>query len=182
MEKQRDGAKNQTYGLHTRFDMCDLITGKYYDPKATVTKEGDTPEGVDMMNVFEKDKKPVLTGNSDEEKLDSLVKLFKETSKKEDHIKADHNIELKRPTELRNNDVLDQYKIEIDKLKKEKIEIASQAQALIKKIDPKASEILLKEMEKSYSDLQKTDSPLDQVEASKVVIERYRLGLKGKLT
>lgn len=182
LEKQRDGAKNQTYGLHTRFDMCDLITGKYYDPKATVTKEGDTPEGVDMMNVFEKDKKPVVAGNSDEEKLDSLVKLFKDASKKEDNIKADHNIELKRPTDQRNNDMLEQYKIEIDKLKKEKIEIASQAQALIKIIDPKASELLLKEMEKSYSDLLKTDTPFEQIEASKVVIERYRLGLKGKLT
>lgn len=36
LEKQRQGAKNITYGLITNFSQCNLLTGKYYDPKSAV--------------------------------------------------------------------------------------------------------------------------------------------------
>lgn len=43
LEKQRQGSKNITYGLITNFSQCNLLTGKYYDPKSTVI-EGELPD------------------------------------------------------------------------------------------------------------------------------------------
>lgn len=182
LEKQRDGAKNQTYGLHTRFDMCDLITGNFYDPKATITKENEAPEQVETMDFFgDKKEKKSASGGSSEEQMDELVVNFKSLSKKEDNLKADYNIELKRPEAERSEDVLSQFKQDIEKIKKNKVEIITLAQGLIKIIDPKASEELLKEMEKSYSDLQKSEATADQIQNHLTILERYRLGLKGKV-
>lgn len=180
LEKQRDGAKNQTYGLNTRFDLCDLITGSTYDPHATVTKESEAPESVDFNEMVKENEKKF--DDSPEGEMDKLISLYMAEKAKEDSSRADYNIEKSKPDEKRDLALLQQYNQDITKYSEKRKQIASQAQELMKKVDPEATEVKLKEMEKSLRDLEKnSDATDEQVQAQIKIVDRYRLGLRGKI-
>lgn len=181
LEKQREGAKNKTYGIYTNYAMSDVITGKYYDPKATLMKESEPVEKKDVVSVSDYD--PEVNDSevieSKKEEIDLLVEEFKTLTQKENNYRLDYNQESKK--ENKNNDIIDQYVQELEKIKKKKIEIAKKAQESIKMVDPNASEALLKEMEKSLKDLHKSGASDEQIHNQERVVSRYRLALKGKI-
>jgi len=181
LEKQREGAKNKTYGVYTNYPMSDVITGRYYDPKATLMKENEAVDKKDTVSISDYD--PEVNDSevveTKKEEIDLLVEEFKDLSAKENSKRLDFNQESKK--ENKNNDIIEQYVQDLEKIKKKKVEIAKKAQESIKLVDPNASEALLKEMEKSLKDLHKSGASEAQINAQEKIINRYRLALKGKI-
>lgn len=181
LEKQREGAKNKTYGVFTNYQMSDVITGKYYDPKATMVKENETVDKKDSISLDNYD--PEVTDadriENKKDEIDILVEEYKDLSEKENAKKVDYNLERKKPD--KNEDILTQYLMDIEKIKNNKKEISKKAQEAIKIVDPNASEALLIEMEKSLKDLHKSGATEDQILQQEKLLNRYRLALKGKV-
>lgn len=178
LEKQRDGAKNQTYGLHTRFDLCDLITGRFYEPNATVSRNSEAPETVDFDEMNKKEE----FAAGPEGDMDQLIVQYNEEKKKEDSAKADYNIEKNKPDDKRDMALLDQYNQNITKYSEKRKNIAAKAQEVMKLLDPEATDAKLKEMEKSLRDLEKNPESTDEIIQAQIkVVDRYRLGLRGKI-
>lgn len=181
LEKQREGVKNKTYGVFANYPMNDLITGRYYDPKATMIKENETVDKKDLITLDNYD--PEITDlervENKKEEIDILVEQYKELSSKENSKRLDYNQERKK--ENKNEDILNQYILDIDKIKNNKKEISKKAQEAIKIIDPNASEALLIELEKSLKDLQKSSAPEDSIIQHEKIVNRYRLALRGKV-
>lgn len=181
LEKQRDGAKNVTYGLHTRFDLADLITGKFYDPNATMTKEAEAPEEVGTLSYDKVKPEAQAIVSGPEAEMDHLIELYKKELKLENSTNIDYNLEKSKPADKRDLNVLEQHIQNKKKHDLKKQDIASKAQELMKKLNPNATEALLKEMEKSHKDLDKSGGTDEQIQANLKELSRYRLGLKGKL-
>lgn len=181
LEKQREGAKNKTYGVFTNYGMSDVITGKYYDPKATLMKENEAVDKKDSITVDNFD--PEVTDSDKIEnkqfEIDSLVSEYLELSKKENAKRVDFNQEKKKPN--KNSDIINQFLQDLEKIKNKKIEISKKAQESIKIVDPNASETLLIEMEKSLRDLQKSNASEAQINSHEKLVNRYRLALRGKI-
>ena len=176
LEKQRDGAKNQTYGLNTRFDLCDLITGSFYEPNATVSKEAEAPEIVNF------DEKNEVVDNTPEGRLDKLIKDYQTAKEKENNARGDYNAEKNKPLETRDDEILNDYKNLILKFGDQCKEIASKAQEVMKEYDPDANEEKLRTLEQSLRDLERNSSATDeQIQAHIKIVDRYRLGLRGKI-
>lgn len=182
MEKQRDGEKNKTYGVHTRFDLSDLITGKFYDANSTVTRENETPEQVDSLESgLNKLQKEVVIADGPEGEMDLLIEAYRKESKIESGIKADYNIEKMKSQDKRNMDIIAQLTQDMEKYADKKKKIAADAQEVMKRLDPTATEEMLKLMEKSLKDLDRENATDEVMQAQIKVVDRYRLGLKGKL-
>lgn len=186
LEKQRDGKKDQTYGLNTRFDLCDLITGSFYDPAATMMRDPEVAEMVRSLDEAMKEATGVKGGvkvdsSSPEGQMDELINLFKDETKKENSSKADYNKEKSKPEDKRNMDILEQLSQNMKKHANKKSDIMSKAQELIKKIDPNANDSMLKDLESSLRDLIKSGAPDDSIQEQTRVVNRYSLGIKGKL-
>ena len=181
LEKQREGAKNKTYGVFTNYQMSDVITGKYYDPKATMVKENEAVAKSDTLTIGDFD--PEVTDadriENKKEEIDILVEQYKALSERENEKKVLWNQEKKKAD--RNDDIMNQYLLDIENTKKNKKEISKKAQEAIKIVDPNASESLLTELEKSLKDLQRSDATENQVNEQERIVNRYRLALKGKL-
>lgn len=183
LEKQREGTKNKSYGVFTNYPMCDVITGSYYDPYATMVKENEQVKAEDTVRLDDQVDPEVTDADrieSKKDELDYLVVEYQELTDKENSRKFDSNQEKKKPSP--NKDILLQLSNDLDKIKNQKLDISKKAQEAIKIIDPNANEILLKEMEKSLRDLQRSsDATEDQILAQERIVNRYKLALKGKL-
>lgn len=182
LEKQREGTKNKSYGVFTNYAMSDVITGKFYDPQATMVKENEKVADKDAVTLdqFDPEVSDAEIIDNKTNALDVLVSEYQELSEKENGYRLDLNQEKKKASP--NKDILEQLTKELDKIKNNKIDIVQKAQEAIKVVAPEATDALLKIMEKSLRDLIKSEATEEQISKQLAVVNRYRLGLKGKLS
>lgn len=182
LEKQREGAKNTTYGVFTNYGMSDVITGKYYDPKATMMKEDEKVADKDTVSVADYDPEVTEADRIDTKifEIDVLVNDYRGLLEKDSELVKGYNAENKKPDGEKNQDVLIQYLEDRQKIKKQMKEIFKKSTEAIKIIDPEASEEKLKMFEVSLKDVRKsgTENEINELER---IVNRYRLALKGKL-
>lgn len=182
LEKQREGTKNKSYGVFTNYGMSDVITGRYYNPSAKMVKENEAVENKDAVSLADMvDPEVDQTEIAENKKvlIDELVEEFIELNRKENSKKLDLNQERKKPTP--NEDIVNQYLSDLEKIKGRKKEIGKEAKDSLKLVDPNASEPMLKDMESSLNDLHKDNAPDDRIFAQEKIVNRYRLGIRGKL-
>lgn len=178
LEKQRDGVKNVTYGLHTRFDLCDLITGNYYEANATMQRDPGVTEIIEGFRIIEQKEKGELTLD---DQMDNLVEQYKKASKEENSAKADYNSMRNKPDDEKNTDILEQLSQNMNKFANKKSDIVAKAQELIKKLNSKATDVLVKEMETSLRDAKRNGANDEEILKLEKVFNRYSLGIRGKI-
>lgn len=196
LEKQRQGAKNVTYGLITNYGQSNLITGKFYNPHSTVI-EGESLEDtkknesslktikLPQAKTVETTKKNTVVENSEiiydndmQAHVDSEAKSFLKI--REEFFKLKHDYDDEREMDDADieklNEMKDMMIKMVDAMKKNLMEIKFNIYQAF--TDTRISKDVLDELKRSILDMKKSKTPDSQIKKTEMMIKIYEIFLE----
>jgi len=181
LEKQREGAKNITYGCIVNYAQCNLITGEFYDPYSIVEdateKEDETTS--ELNNYIQGMDPKAKERDANIKKLNDLVQAYEKKASSLIKFEEQLSVLEQEPAEDQDEKKISKLKEKIIKAKSYLETIGEKASNAFPQIFPTINEMDIQKIEK---ELKESELEEDEKEEKEKLLKKYKLGIRGTLS